>query len=352
MAADRIRVSKACETCRRRKKKCDGNEPCQNCQPAGTECLYRIKARARPSRASTRVGRGPSVPEPACSPAPTEPLVEESPGDSPLARPGCSTLGLSSAEDPSPQVYDCVAAHHHAPRSTDSSQLYYGPSSNFAFLQQVRRSILSCGAETEAGNRPGLQADEAGLDMFMQRNIFFGVPLRISPMAPPPVVPYSDVLVLVPLELARGFLGNFKGTSLLLYPFLDAMRLDAMLEKTYTHESRTSPQPGRRILLFLCLAIGALGSVQTDLAERLFLEAKRDAVLYEDTVSLFTIQLSLLMADYQSNMGRPNSAYLHMGQACRKGLALGLNIATEARETQERSVTLWCLYFHEMSVAP
>ncbi|GAA5993624.1 hypothetical protein JCM10908_000647 [Rhodotorula pacifica] len=43
------RISKACEACRVRRTKCDGNQPCSKCTEAGgIECAYR--ARARPTR--------------------------------------------------------------------------------------------------------------------------------------------------------------------------------------------------------------------------------------------------------------------------------------------------------------
>ncbi|KAM5378180.1 hypothetical protein ACJA88_005914 [Fusarium oxysporum] len=36
----RPRVAKACETCRRRKRKCDGNSPCSSCLKNNIECVY------------------------------------------------------------------------------------------------------------------------------------------------------------------------------------------------------------------------------------------------------------------------------------------------------------------------
>ncbi|EJS42438.1 stb4p [Saccharomyces arboricola H-6] len=46
----RLRVQKACEICKKRKVKCDGNKPCSNCSKHQKECLYDFKATNRRKR--------------------------------------------------------------------------------------------------------------------------------------------------------------------------------------------------------------------------------------------------------------------------------------------------------------
>ncbi|KAF5628690.1 Nit-4-like protein [Fusarium sp. NRRL 25303] len=48
------RVAKACETCRRRKRKCDGNSPCSSCVKNNIECVY-VLERKRKQRDSELV---------------------------------------------------------------------------------------------------------------------------------------------------------------------------------------------------------------------------------------------------------------------------------------------------------
>ncbi len=36
----RVKITTACDTCRRRKVKCDGTSPCTNCQRGGWLALY------------------------------------------------------------------------------------------------------------------------------------------------------------------------------------------------------------------------------------------------------------------------------------------------------------------------
>jgi hypothetical protein len=58
-------------------------------------------------------------------------------------------------------------------------------------------------------------------------------------------------------------------------------------------------------------------------------------------------------AHFQSEQGRPNPAFLHLGCAVRKALSAGLhkhapNDDTQSQESiEERRTTLWSLYFFE-----
>ncbi|CAG8820152.1 24548_t:CDS:2, partial [Dentiscutata erythropus] len=47
----RVKITTACDTCRRRKVKCDGASPCANCSRGGYQCTF--------SDASTKRPRGP-----------------------------------------------------------------------------------------------------------------------------------------------------------------------------------------------------------------------------------------------------------------------------------------------------
>ena len=248
---------------------------------------------------------------------------------------------------------ESVVAVHYAPESTDSSQLFYGSSSNFAFLQQIYRTIISRALPPHVhnGSIEGSAADESGLDTFMQRKVFFGVPLKVDPVSVTRFDSRSALAGLVSKPTAVSYLDNFKTSSLHILPFITASSLDRFLDVMYSSEAAdarmTSP---RWATMLIILAIGALSTTQTDVADMLFLAAKREASVYEDSVTLPMIQFSLLMADYQLNMGRPNSAYLHTGNACRKGLAMGLNkVAANSvsYEAEERNATLWCLYFFD-----
>ncbi|KAI9157993.1 Pseudouridine-metabolizing bifunctional protein [Paramyrothecium foliicola] len=337
------KTAKACEPCRRRKIRCDGFEPCTNCHSDPSACAYRLKTRHRGSRL---------LPGSASLAHPSQARCrhsEEEPSPSASAYASGQAPRTPAAQDPSPRVYESVAAAHHAPQPTDSSQLFYGPSSNFAFLQQVQRVTQS-----RATSSAHAHGNYGGLDMFMQRNVFFGVPLRTTHLVHPPDPPIVLSSFLAN-SLAVTFLADFKSSSIRYLPFFPPSTLDRFLDEAFSNETETTCAPLRKTLLLLILAIGALKSTNNaELADRMFLEAKRQFGVYDDAVTISTIQISLLMTDYQLNMGRPNSAYLHVGNACRKGMALGLAHVTRGysyEEMQERNATLWSLYFYETWLA-
>ena len=259
---------------------------------------------------------------------------------------GAPAKAVGAAATTSFQAHQSVTATHGTERASEGSQLFYGPSSNFAFLQQVHRSILSRSASYPASNQE-VQEGGPGLDMFMQRIFFFGPPSSIAvPSSPGQALPVS-------LEQATVFLKHFKATSRHILPFFADQELDELLQNIY-HEPLTDRHPltQHHSIVLAILAVGALSTDETSTAEMLFARAKSVAAVYEDVVTLSMIQLSLVLADYQINMGRPNSAYLQLGVACRKAFAMGLhkdaaNLLTAASDLSRRRTTLWCLYVQE-----
>ncbi|KLP18055.1 putative 1,4-Benzoquinone reductase [Fusarium fujikuroi] len=151
--------------------------------------------------------------------------------------------------------------------------------------------------------------------------------------------------------MAQDFLQGFKITSHYRLPFYTIEELDSLLQMTYDSRYAQNIPPQTKASFLAILAIGALSTPQTDLAETLFTEARREAVILEDAVTLQTLQLSLLFADYEVNIGRPTSTYMHLGMACRKAPALGLHIGAlstrlDSLTLQKHQTTLWPLYFY------
>ena len=318
------KIPKACEPCRRRKMRCSGEVPCcQRCRNP-IECVYRIKPRVRGKSKRSLQSNGESE--------------------------ATSNAGLDHSDTPPhspyPDVYHSVAATDTTSQSIHCSQLFYGPSSNFAFLQQIHRNLLA----GPHGPRSASDVQEGGpgLDMFMQRAIFFGTPsndITLSKYSLEPLVPP------IPIAEADFYLKQFKTTYL---PMLGAPSISAVeksFSSVYGGTPDQSPAPSRA-LLFAILAVGALSTPRTDQAELLYHHAKKEAMSYDEEVSLPMIQISILLAHCQLNIGRPNAAYLHIGTACRKAFALGLHrglvSALSEDEAKDRCNTLWVLYFWEM----
>ncbi|KAI7107067.1 hypothetical protein KC352_g36790, partial [Hortaea werneckii] len=309
------------EQCRRRKIRCSGGQPCVYCQDrAPRDCLYRVKNRDRP-RKVTAEHRQPS---PAQENASSSSRREKQDTD----RPEELDRGLT-------------AVHH--PGMEDSTQLFYGPTSNFAFIQQIHRGVLLKAAEKQASSS-SKQTNEGGLIL---RSIFFGTPSRIDlTTGSLNDVSYPDALALTT---------NYNTTTHNLLPFFAEGELEQLVRELYSVEPLSAQPSQKRAITLAVLGLGALSTPRTSVAEALYAQAKVCAAPFEDAVTLTMIQFSLLCADYQCNLGRPNSAYMQLGAACRRAFAFGLHkegATSRLREDEfkKRRVTMWCLYFYERHV--
>lgn len=248
-------------------------------------------------------------------------------------------------------VYQSVtAAHDHdSAKSSENSRLFYGPASQFAFLQQVHRRLISS-AGSHGQHEREVQEGGPGLDLFLQRIFFFGTASRVDISSI--LRPASSIFPEVPRPQAQIFLEKFKAWTARHLPLFTHDDLDKMLDSLYSHDE-TQPRPSQtKALALAVLAVGALATPHTDTAEVLLTRAKYEATLFSDTVSLQMIQFNLLVADYQLGMGRPNLVYLSVGTACRKAFALGLhresaNSLTRCEDVQRYRKTLWSLYSME-----
>lgn len=291
------KIPKACEPCRKKKVRCDGKQPCQRCQRRPSECSYRQRARIRKSnRRSSALGAHQAAP------------VINSQNQS---QPPVVSSALEKANEPTDQarnqVYQSVAATHgNEADSVESSRLFYGPSSQFAFLQQLHREILCSTSHHPPGDRE-VQEGGPGLDLFVQRTIFFGVAQRTRAN---PLPSHTSLLSSLPVQQAVAFLAGFKAASSPIVPLFNDLELDDLLHHFYSDESDSPLSPQKRAVTLVILAIGGLTTNHTDLAELLFIKAKQEAVVCDDVVSLSMIQFSILLAEYQTNMGRPNSYVL------------------------------------------
>jgi len=185
--------------------------------------------------------------------------------------------------------------------------------------------------------------------MFVQRSIFFGTPPTFDATQSQRSFPPTEI---VSADRAALFLEKYKTVSSHLFPLFTETELDRMLLDLYPEEGRIASSPQEMALILAVLAIGALSTDATDLAEILYEQAKTIAHAFTEAVTLSMIQFKILLADYQVNMGRPNSAYLHLGDATRRAFAMGLNreagrTASDETGLQKRRTTMWCLYFHE-----
>lgn len=380
---------KACEPCRRRKIRCDGKKPCAKCEKNPADCTYRLRTRVRRSASELREiqraaaaaaadasGTASSTPAAATvgvagpasvtgarndglprtqSPLPPAPPLRTA--DPSLLPPSAFNKAKVVPENAPPKpdsaysnVYQSVTAvHDHDSGLPENSRLFYGPASQFAFLQQVHRGIISSGGSHGQQERE-VQEGGPGLDLFLQRIFFFGTASRVDISSI--LRPASTIFPEVPLPQAKMFLEKFKAWTARHIPFFTDEELDKMLRNLYSGEDGPARPSQTKALTLAILACGALATPHTDTAEILLTRAKYEATLFSDTVSLQMIQFAMLLSNYHLDMGRPNLVYLSIGTACRKAFALGLhresaNSLTRSEDVEKYRKTLWSLYSME-----
>ncbi|KAM0343592.1 hypothetical protein ACHAPU_008343 [Fusarium lateritium] len=177
MNATKWRISKACQECRTKKIKCNGDSPCQNCRMRNLSCVYREKARNRTRKVKPRTAAYETImSHDAMESTSLEPSDEGTvpPTPTPNADDAASTGPAGSVMDSERSLaHNSVAATHRASPSC-FLQLYYGPSSNFALLNSIYHQIAGI-CPNDSPSRSGIVEEGGqGLDLFNHRRLFFG----------------------------------------------------------------------------------------------------------------------------------------------------------------------------------
>ncbi|RAH67550.1 uncharacterized protein BO66DRAFT_473377 [Aspergillus aculeatinus CBS 121060] len=336
------RVSRACERCRLRKVRCDGHEPCARCREQESNCSYRPgKSRNRPRRPKIQARRppvqsptrqSPAIDNPSTTPVP-ESLSQGVTSPSGYWRVGIQTgIGVSNSE-------------------TGAFQ-FYGPSSQYAFLQRVYDRLhpgFEANQFDSAGSVPtGLRA--WGLETF----IF---------SSPPHHVPQPRVESFLPRNLGELFIRSY---FKLVHPQMPILvYADVMAQWAQSWKppaSKNNPVRAREIL-HMVLAIGALvappsGSEALALSNSWaeYFAQSVDiplSVMTEPTLQL--VHTLLLKALYAQQVMRPNETYLHLGYAVRAALALGINRAPVVNgygsNMHHLKMTIWLTFAFERVTA-
>ncbi|KAI0517352.1 hypothetical protein F5B22DRAFT_635958 [Xylaria bambusicola] len=338
MTRSAANITKACEVCRKAKLRCDGDTPCRRCVDKGrqADCEYRERPRVRKQ---TR------RPQP----------QKDSEYTSPASHSSQQVGGVveRNVAQPEPYRQSVAATHEYASDCIFTSRLFYGPSSSFAFSQQVYRILWQSGEQIHNDhNSDTVQEGGPGLSLLKQRAIFFGIPTRVDVSSISQSINQHRLCDWLPLNEAEKLLGHFISTNIFQIPFFSPVEMTDLLHSVYNSEASASLSPQVKAVVLAILANGALNTSDTYLAESLFVRAKQEVAACDDEVSLTMTHLSLLLATYQNNIGRPHSSYLHTGVASRKIFAMGLHSygpEGNARPDmiQKRRIMAWSVYYHE-----
>ncbi|KAJ5537443.1 hypothetical protein N7513_010629 [Penicillium frequentans] len=305
------RIPKACQECRKRKIRCNGLNPCKTCQQRETPCLYRDFIRHRRKKNEYREAHTDMLARRASPDSTTQP---SRPRSSSVMNNFPSSVSATHMTSPSCQM-----------------QLYYGPTSHFALMQHIYRDLI---ANPTAHPAPSTGVDEAGagLDLFSFRRIFFGTPDTQDVGKPSSM---GDVPVMfLPYDLAKMFLTRFLSSLYHMTPHHPPAYFESCLEQLYSPSPGKHPDTLTQATILLGLAIAAVGTEYFAWGDILYERVKASLTSYDE-------------------VGRPNSAFLHLGSAARKALAAGLHKDVPYGEVQTsemvemRRITFWSLYLFE-----
>ncbi|KFY41727.1 hypothetical protein V494_02833 [Pseudogymnoascus sp. VKM F-4513 (FW-928)] len=324
------RTALACAPCRLSKTKCNGQDPCTRCKDCGIVCIPGVKRR-KPVRKST-------VPSSIEKARIHDAEAPESKAQADLLKQEvhCSIWGSEASE-------------------SSTMNLHYGPSSTFVFLQQLHRFLLGSGAARQSTiNSQSTNNTAEAISEFGYSGIFFGNELDNDKST------VGLSLELPSFDLAASFLEAYLATVHYVVLFCDRETLRRLFYNMYSAPS--SNQNSRdSTLVMVVLAIGAFLSNHIVWANSLYQRVTSRLESWGDSVSLRSVQISILLSEYQHSHGRPNSAMLAIGRAAHKAFAVGLHRdmplqggardSTESDRSRERQATFWSLFAHDRNVS-
>ncbi|KAJ4325690.1 hypothetical protein N0V84_003408 [Fusarium piperis] len=358
----RKRAATACDTCKKRKQKCDSHRPCNPCRKRRVVCR----------------DHGDKSPEPSNRVTPASPsrrrCVDRSPDSSGYVY---ADMDSDNTDDGNPKVLPMLVSdsnfeqvvvplkqrevelHTEAwmMRDLTNRGFYVGNSSTSSSLVVI---------STVVGFVSGGSSFTDDPDRFKMPEAPFIAPS--SPQVRPllPDIKHARIL-------KKSFFDNIQGLLWVLDPSWTDMALDRV------YAAPDSAEASDRCLVYLVLAIGfTMGPVSLSLdhnaaihemrmlddqwGERLFAAAKSigdPMTAFEDEGwsedgGLWSVQTLTLMSYFALLVSRRNAAYAYCGMAVRSAHALGIHMAsrTDVLFTDQHMIKLirWAIESHEMRV--
>ncbi|KAF5584970.1 hypothetical protein FPANT_7663 [Fusarium pseudoanthophilum] len=349
MNTTKWRISKACQECRAKKIKCNGETPCQNCSMRNLSCVYREKARNRTRKVKPRTAAYETImSHDAMESTSLEPSDEGTVPPTPNADDTASVGPTGSVMDSERSLtHNSVAATHRASPSC-FLQLYYGPSSNFALLNSIYHQIAGT-CPNDPPSRSGIVEEVGpGLDLFSHRRLFFG---DLADNQRPSSIPDDCSAMLIDPDTAHRLLERYLLTYWHGLPIMSKDHYRRRLSALYQPPGIFDYDAPETIIIMLAVGLGASMTGEEAIADFLFQKTKQGVAKLDEVVNMQMLTQS--HAHFQSERARPNSGFLHVGTACRKAVAAGLHKDGCSRpgytedDTNQRRITFWSLFFWE-----
>ncbi|KAL2813473.1 fungal-specific transcription factor domain-containing protein [Aspergillus cavernicola] len=313
-ANNRLRVTRACDRCKKRKIRCSGFQPCETCTDGNHPCAY--------TAPYTRGRRPPRIQK------------AQRKGEHELVLSHQGSAGTSSDGVVSPELVGtdlagrlpCRAPVELAP--TDIDGHYLGPASEAAFLLRVQRTL-----------NPSESFSHVSLGFSLADN-----PLSL------PDFPLQDT---IRQEEAAQLMHVFFDYAMPIGQFVHRSTVESWIAGLGDPSicSQSSPRP-RKALLHSMFAIAqqhmdsTLDATNTNPSWRHFATAELHLSQRQPPISLTIVQACLCQCIWLLRESRINQCWELLGVAARHALAIGLHRASCLRQASdyEPLSTFWCLY--------
>ncbi|KAG4255349.1 hypothetical protein FPRO04_03882 [Fusarium proliferatum] len=304
--SERRRCANACYTCKRRKERCDGRQPCGRCITRGVdaECSF-TPSPTRKRRA--RVVRPPTSD------------IDNSQGSiSPSISSSIEVFNQTLSQISSQTGHDLHKDHTDRPQLSTLIQdghgkfVFIGDAANLSFLQIIRRlvrdSVGPCAFTEDALQHLMVEAKPSDSSTWL-----------VSIMDDAPVMPDK--------EEARYLVSwFFRSTSCVLNLFDEGEIMESM--ESWYQKCPDEPEDKASVaVFFLIFAIGAQTCPENrdQEAEQYFNYGRFiTASIIMDDISISAVQSNILITMYLLGASRRNAAFMYLGSAVRAAYALGI----------------------------
>lgn len=344
------RIRRACISCRQSKVRCDGKEPCGRCEQRDLMCVLGVDRREVANRKSLprKINRATQIHE----------------SHQPETLASKDQVNLLNRE-----VFCSISSSEAA--SSAAIHLHYGPSSSFVFMQQLHKFLFGeAKSKHVVMNGQSANYTAEAVSEFGYSSIFFGRVSGSQGDGPSQILGVSVLANnfnpdLLPFELASNFLEKYLSSLHHVLPFCEHATLRKLLYTWYSTMNTPNIQMRDSTLIIAVLASGATLTDQSAWGDALFLKAKANLDSWGDAVSLRSVQVLMLLSEFHTIHGRPNSAILAIGSAAHRALAIGLHhemssserhqpvdfLETDRSRAKERQATFWALYARDRCIS-
>ncbi|OJJ02119.1 hypothetical protein ASPVEDRAFT_656164 [Aspergillus versicolor CBS 583.65] len=345
--SSRMRVTRACDRCKKRKVRCNGQQPCDVCLLAAATCSYNTSYTRgrRPAIRVTRVGPSPKLaanPPTHVDSQPPASVLNNNTNSNDINDPVAvdEPLSLASRQDESMPLTDPVSRASPQPTQIDLQGHYVGPSSGISFLSRVQSRF----GQSVSFPR-GLSVFNFGDAPLLHQDTRLNAGGIMST--------YSDptFALLLNREDTASLLRRYFDFAVPVDRFLHRTTIEQWYEEFYEtkglmHDRNAAPT--QTAVLFMIFAIAqehsthSSSATEAETSVRYFEAANHQLSKEQGTVRLASIQVRLCQCLWFLSQSRINDCWSLFGTIARLIFALGLHRNRHAYSSSMTQVEIQC----------